>query len=285
MVSRSLEAGDTAGRDRAHAALGGLLGALGAEATSVAQRVTVDEVLGVVAPLASAPRDEWTRGWIAALVAGLARLAGGQGASFAVASHAATALASLRPKLDPGFAQLVDEVERAASRLRPGGRKRLRPSAPDAKLWGEALAHVGQDDFGLSGRPSGRSLVIQRGDRFERSLARILHEVRHRAPDKRQAGAHTSLPRRLGTLRAPPCNMAAATTTAVPAEPVVATGLESWGPHLPTVADCLDAAGHGRVIRLFHPHGETALYPPRGLGRVTATWSLRWNLGRLDTLR
>ncbi len=280
-----LGAGGDAGRARAHSVLESLLGALGSEGAPVAQRVTVDEAARCVGPLRGAPDDPWSRGWIAAIVGAVARLARGEGAALAQAHHAATVLGTLRSLLDADFARIVGEVSRVAGRLPPGGRKRLRPPAGDARQWGEALALVGRDDMGLSGRPAGKGLVIQRGDRFVRSLARVVHEARHRAPDKRQAGAHTSLPQRLGTLRAPPLGMAAATTTGVPAEPVVAPALGSWGPHLPTVADCLDAARTGRTIHLFHPHGVTELHPPRAPRRWSTLWSVRWNVGRLDALR
>jgi gamma-polyglutamate synthase len=285
IAGAGLDSGDDGGRTRTHAALESLLGALGSEEEPLAQRVTVDAAARCVVQLCAQRRDPWSDGWLAAFVGALARLSRGEGADLAVAHHTAAALGTLRSGLDAEFAGIVEEIARAAEHLRPGGRKRLRPPCGDARQWGEALALVGRADLGLSGRTAGKSLVIQRGDRFDRSLARVLHEVRHRAPDKRQAGAHTSLPRRLGTLRAPPLGMAAATTTGVPAEPVVAPALGSWGPHLPTVADCLDAARSGRVLNLFHPHGVTELHPPRGVRRWSALWSVRWNLGRLDVLR
>ena len=285
VVRSGLGQGEAAGRARAHAALQALHTAVTAERGPLGSRVAVDCAADCIAQLNDASADEWGRGWTSALVGSLAALARGEDAPPAVANHAAATLASLRPILDPTFAQAVADISRATASLRPGGRRRVRPSAGDARLWGEALVHVGKDDLGLSARPSGRGLVVQRGDRHGRSLARIVHEVRHRAPDKRQAGAHTSLPCRLGTLRAPPLGMAAATTTGVPAEPVMAADLASWGPHLPTVADLLDAARRGKALRLVHPHGTTIVHPPRAPQRWAALWSLRWNLGRYDTLR
>ena len=284
-VRTGLEQGGDPGRARAHGALEALHAAVAVEGEVFERTVAVDAAAVGITLLAGAPTTDWHGGWIAALVASLAALARGETATVAVANHAAATLSSLRPTVDATFAQVVEDISRVTKTLPPGGRRRVRPSGGDAAAWGEALVHVGKDDLGFSARTSGRGLVIQRGDRHGRSLSRIIHEVRHRAPDKRQAGAHTTLPRRLGTLRAPPLNMAAATTTGVPAEPVMAPDLASWCPHLPTVADALDAARSGRALRLVHPHGVTVVHPPRAPRRWAALWTLRWSLGRYDTLR
>jgi len=268
----------------AHPALEGVLGALEAETDALAQRVALDSAARCMARLAGST-DEWCSSWASALLAAMAGRARGEGCDMPVATRAAAHLVDLRPTLDDRFASLNPERLAGLARLTPGRRQRVARGTAELDTWGEALASAGQRGFGLSARPGRGSVVVQHGDRRRRSLARLLHEVRHRAPDKRQGGDHSALSTHLGTLRAPPLGLGAITSAGVPAEPVVAAQMGSWGPHLPTVTDCLDAARTGRALRLYHPHGVTVLRPPRWPRRVGATWALRVALARYDDLR
>ena len=273
--------------------LGGVLTPLERERHPVARQAAViqaEELAGLLADhqATAGDHDPDLDGQLHRLLASLAAAAR-SGDEPGIALRAARALSGLRPRLDPGFGRALSALVEEVGDLAPEGRRWV--AAPDAgspeelERWCQLLAAAGQSDLGLWARPGRSGLLVQRGDRERRSLARLLHEPRHRRPDKRQGGRHTTLRRGMGTLRAPPLGLGVVTPTDVPGEPVVAAPLGSWGPHLPTVVDCLDAARLGRTIQIVHPHGTTLLSPPAGVARVAALWRLRWRLARLDRLR
>ena len=281
IATRSLEAGGQTAL--AHSALEGLLGSVSAEQHRVAQRVAAEESARCVKRLVKG--DAWARGWAAALVGGLVEMT--RRADPPVAFLVSNVVVELRPLLDPQLAAAQDSMIERLNGLDSGkGRRVTLPAGlVDPQQIGELLASFAAAGFGFSATRRGRGLRVRHGDRRERSLARMLHEVRHRSPYKRQAGAHTTLPRWRGSLRAPPAGMAAINPTGVPGEPVVSGALGTWGPHLPTVADCLEVARSGRAIQIFHSFGTTVLSPPSWMRRVQATWTLRWTIGRMEALR
>ncbi len=280
--------------DRADRALEALAGAVRRDGHAVAQRVAVEELAdGVRRLLDLDPRGvvaELLRDQVAEMLAVLAAAARGESVAPAVAFVAARLLAEIAPRLDPSGRARIEELEGRLGSLRPGQRVTLslapEDAAADPAVWGELLATLGQGDRGFSARPGRGRLTVQRGDRERWSLWRALHEALSPAPDKRQGRRHTTAPRRLGPLRAPPAGMAAVTPTTVPGEPVMSPRLGSWGPHLPGVQDLLDAAVAGREIALFHPHGRTVVRPPAGAWRrAVVAWRLRLGFGALDALR
>ena len=281
IVTRALEVdGDS---PLAHSALEGLLKAVSAEDHPVAQRVAAEESARCVGRLVDG--NAWARGWAAALVGGMVAMT--RRVDPPVAFQVSRVVTELRPLLDPRLAAVQRAMVERLDGLGSGKRRvvRLPGEVADTQQMGELLASFAADGFGFSATRRSRSLLVRHGDRRERSLARMLHEVRHRSPYKRQAGAHTTLPRGRGHLRVPPAGMAAINPTGVPGEPVVSSTLGTWGPHLPTVTDCLDAARDGRTLQLFHSFGTTVLTPPSWLRRFRATWAVRWNIGRLEALR
>src|SRR5262249_12466818 len=150
------------------------------------------------------------------------------------------------------------------------------PPLPDDPVWlGRILAALTRDDWGLTARRRGDALLLGRGDRFRRRLWRILHELRHRAPNKRQAFAHTVGRAVRGDLVAPPGGLDEVRATVVPGERVAVETEGSWARHLPTVDELLDL-GAGPT-RIFSSHGVTTLQPPRGLAaRLRARLRLSW---------
>ena len=259
---------------------------LAAEGDPFAARVAVEEIASVMRHQLSTPAAE---GGVPVGEALTALAAAARGEPAVVAFHAARELCALRPLLEPELGTRLSTLLADLDGMKPGDRKRVHiddgGDGPAQDLYGALLAQAGGGDLGYSARDHGGSLVVQRGDRSGRSLARILHELRHRSPDKRQAGDHTTRSRAVGSLRAPALGMASITATTVPGEPVVSPVLGSWGPHLPGVGDCLDAARGGGPVRIYHPHGITVVQPPTGLRRVAAVWSLRWQFGALDAHR
>lgn len=273
--------------------LGALRTALTEEVDSRAQRIATARAVSLIRRMndlqpEGQPVPRLQR-WITELLGTVAQVARGECAPPDVAFEAARRLTELQPELDPRWRAVSETLRRELGALAPGERKTvaLRGSGEtiDDGDWGELLAAAGQDDLGYSADVRGRSLVVQRGPRFRISLSRILHELRHRSPDKRQAGDHTSLPSWTGMIRVPSAWMAPITPTTAPGEATVSPALGSWAPHLPTVVDCLDAARRGRPLRLLHPNGETVIHPPPLSRRWIARWRLRWQLDRLGQLR
>jgi len=281
VATRALDSG--AGNALAHAALEGLRLAAAAEEHAVALGVVAEETARCIRRLAEG--DDWARGWVSALMGGLVDLV--RRAEPPTAFHVSKVVTELRPALDPDLAAARQAMIERLEGLDPGKRRfvPLPPAVTGPGQMGELLASIAGQGFGYAANRRRGGMVVRHGDQRERSLARMLHELRHRSPYKRQGGAHTTLPRWRGPLRAPPLGMAAINPTGVPGEPVVSSALGSWGPHLPTVTDCLDAARDGKPVELFHPFGATVLTPPSWLGRVRATWALRWDIGRLESLR
>ena len=270
-------------RDYEGVAASALCRALAAETDPFAARVAVEEIAAVARHRLESPASSagQTVGEALAVLAVTAR-----GEPAPLAFHAARELNALRPLLEPELGARLAALRVELDGMAPGERRRIQvQGGGNEDLHGTLLAVAGGGDMGYSARAQGGALTVQRGERTARSLARVLHELRHRSPDKRQAGDHTRRSQAVGPLRAPSLGMASITATTVPGEPVVAPLLGSWGPHLPGVGDCLDAARSGRPIRLYHPHGVTVVQPPTGWRRVTAAWALRWQFGALDAHR
>ena len=273
--------------------LGALRSALTDETHPVAQRAAVTHAVALVGRMNDLRPGGLLTGrvqrWMSELLGALALVARGEVATAAVAFEAARQLTALQPALDPRWRAVLDKLATKLAALVPGQRKTVRLGKGGRQIverdWGGLLAAAGQDDLGYAADIRGAAMVVQRGSRPRTSLARIFHELRHRAPDKRQGGVHTSLPAWTGQLRAPPARMAPVTPTHVPGEPAISPEAGSWAPHLPTVVDCLDAARRGRPVELHHPHGETVIHPPPLGRRQLAIWRLRWGLARLDRLR
>ena len=141
------------------------------------------------------------------------------------------------------------------------------PAMPDDPIWlGRILAQITRRDWGLSARRSGTRLTLWRGDHFRMRAWRLLHEVTHPAPNKRQAFRHTIGRKQRGELRAHPGILDEVTATTVPGERVVIDAEGNWGRHVPLVDDLLDLPVTGnRAVTIFSSHGAVRVTPPKRL--------------------
>ena len=162
-----------------------------------------------------------------------------------------------------------------------------RARAADPAWMVRVFAEVSRDAHGLDARPVPGGYLITRGDRFATRAWRLAHEVRHRAPNKRQAFTHTVGRTLRGTLRAHPGGMDEVTATTVPGERVSVDGQGGWGRHLPTVDDLLDLPwARAEPVRLASSHGTTTLTPPASAPqRLRNRLRLAWAYGRFAALR
>ncbi len=161
-----------------------------------------------------------------------------------------TALHAHLPRITPG----------SAVRLRWSELGQTSPCSPEQL--GSVLAELTREDHGVNADLNTEGVRLWRGDRFTPRPWRVLHELRHPAPNKRQGGNHIIGRRVRGALRAPSARMAEVTATTVPGERTVVDREGSWVPMLPTVDDLLDL-GSGTTI--YSAYGRTTLRPPSAL--------------------
>ena len=232
----------------------------------------------------------------AALLDAVETLATQPDATGPVVEAASAAAQVLRRVKDPVRQAWTAHLAGLVSKLKPGGRTRVTiepppenlPAMPEGPAWlGAILADLSQDGHGLYAERTQKTLTLWHGDRQQRRLWRVWHELGRPAPNKRQAFLHTTGRTLSGTLRAHPGHLDEITETLVPGERVHVASQGSWGRHLPTVDDLLDLplSKDGKV-HLFSSHGETVLVPPasrlrRLANRVRVTKDYR----RLATLR
>jgi poly-gamma-glutamate synthase PgsB/CapB len=181
--------------------------------------------------------------------------------------------------------QRLGEIVRSAP---IGGRVEV----DDAELAGlpeqlllRALAVLSRDDFGVGVSRRNRRLVIHRGERTCFSWWRLLFELIHPSPSKRQAFRHSTSRRASGELQAPPRGLAEVTSTQVPGERLLLPALGEWGRHLPRVEDLLAAPLLGRSVRRFaSAAGITTLRTSSSVWSRARGW-LRLVLGHAELSR
>lgn len=136
--------------------------------------------------------------------------------------------------------------------------------------FGRVLSLLTANDYQLDARAVPKGWKITRGPVFKFRSWRFLLELRHPAPDKRQAHNHTVGRVCKATLRAPSAIMAEMSPTRVPGEPLFLREEGGWRPYLPLVDDlisCLENSTPPRPVRFFSSSGITTLVPPRNMFR------------------
>lgn len=212
--------------------------------------------------------------------------------SLAVRRSAAQAQERVWCAADPRARSLAEALRKVLDGIPPAGSRRL----PDGLLDGHDLALVGrvlsalaQDDFGYDLERGWLSYRIARGHRFRFRLWRLLHELRHPSPDKRQAFPHTIGRVSYAALRAPSPLLAELAETKVPGEPRVYPEEQGWRPYLPLVDDVLSSLNTSLSpgpTAFYTSEGVTELVPPRPfLRRLAAYLRLTWSFAHYAHLR
>jgi poly-gamma-glutamate synthase PgsB/CapB len=175
---------------------------------------------------------------------------------------AADAAERLHHASDSQAADMLARLHTNAAAVPVGGTREL---AIDARMddVGRALAVLTADDHGLSvEHRGGDRWRLTRGQPERRQLWRILHELAHPSPDKRQSHRHTVGHVARGEVRAPTGVLAEVSPTRVPGERVFLPEIAGWGRHLPAVDDLLERPAGGE-IGIFSSLGVTRLgFPP-----------------------
>ena len=222
----------------------------------------------------------------AGLSAALARIATRDDRPPVVHEAAAAALQAIDGALDPARRAWTGVLAEALARTPPGRETRVslrRPDLPppgDAAWLGRILAALTREDWGVDADVRKGSLVLRRGDRWTVRLWRILHELRHPSPHKRQGFSHVRGRLLRGDLRAHSGRLHEVVATEVPGERVHCEREGGWGRHLPLVDDLLGLPLLGRrVVRIVSSHGTTELrwlVPPLARARARLRISLHY---------
>ncbi len=174
----------------------------------------------------------------------------------------------------------------------PGSSRRLPTPQVEAyspEVWGRALAVLSQEDHCLELERTAFGYRLHRGFRWRFRLWRLLFELRHPAPDKRQAYRHTVGRVHYGEVRAPSRVLSELAETKVPGEPLHDADEGGWRPFLPLLDDFISVLNQplpGRPVRLHSSEGVTEVAPPRGLWqRLKAYVVLNWRFAELASLR
>jgi hypothetical protein len=229
----------------------------------------------------------WPSGQLDRLVARLERLVG-EHRTPEVAERAAATLRSLQVGAEPAAAEAAVRLRRELGQLREGQRCRF-PVAQrmrDDAVFAAVLREAARDDLAVSARRIAGGYELQRGERRGRRLWRLLHELTHRLPDKRQGFSHSTARRTGFDLSCPPVQMAELTPTNVPGERRYQSAVGGWAPFLPLVDDLLAACWSGRPRRLITSAGIVTVHPPgERLARLRVWAHLLFGYARLAERR
>ncbi|MBN1296425.1 hypothetical protein JXA80_06570, partial [bacterium] len=130
---------------------------------------------------------------------------------------------------------------------------------------------------------------IWRGEQFRRRVWRIVHELSHPDPAKRQGHVHTTGRWFPGSIRAHARYMAETTETKVPGERLFQQAEYSWRPYLPMVDDILSLCHSrfaGKTVKIFSSEGVFSIRGPSALqDRFMIWWETTMNYRHLVNRR
>jgi poly-gamma-glutamate synthase PgsB/CapB len=179
----------------------------------------------------------------------------------------------------------VDALVPVLTALRPGATLDVACPAAGPVALAEALLPAAARGHGFWLAPRGNQVRVTRGDPMAPRLWRLLHELRHPSPSKRQTLSHVLGRVDAGAIRVPPTLLQEESATGVPGERVRVGREEGWGPGLPDVDAYLNATGRAQVV-IVAPEGVTTVVPPaRWLDRLRAAWTLTWRYADYDQMR
>ncbi len=164
------------------------------------------------------------------------------------------------------------------------------PEVSDDDLLGRAMALICQNQFSLIARKTGpKTYILYKGDRYKRSLWRILKELRSPDPAKRQGFLHSVGRVIPGELRAPTHILAEITETKVPGERVFLSEEASARPYIPMVDDLMSLCSGefaGKEVKIYSAEGITVLKSPKKFFRRLSLWmNLTLNYSKYANMR
>jgi gamma-polyglutamate synthase len=210
--------------------------------------------------------------------------------SLAVRRWASMGLEKIHVAADDKARALYNRLEPILRSIQPGTSKRL------PRKWlagysnndiGRVLAILAQDDFGYQLHRGWLFTKITRGFVFRFRFWRMLYELWHPSPDKRQAFSHTIGRVASGSIQIPSAILSELSETKVIGEPLFIPAEQGWRPYLPLVDDFLSCLGFNRHPVHFYSHeGVTIVRQPRNpLRRLWAFLSITVSFRRYAAKR
>ncbi len=273
-----------------------LVDALATEIHPLPLGIACDELATLANELVCIEAEDHLQALAPAWIAALRELGSHPRCAPPIAERAAVAAERIDRACSPERRTASEILDQLALAIAPGRSRTLRlsklpaalkPYIDDPRALGRLLADLSREDWGLGVRIARYWMTLWRGDRLRRRVWRILHEVRHLAPNKRQAFLHTIGRSYRSQVRAHPGRLDEATATTVPGERVYVESEGSWGRHLPTVDDLLDLPLWRRQpVHICSSHGVVTLTPARSFFRRLATrMTVTFGYTRLVALR
>jgi poly-gamma-glutamate synthase PgsB/CapB len=183
-------------------------------------------------------------------------------------------------------AELTTLAQEAARIPRGGSRSMQLPDEVDPVDLARALLPWAEHDHGFSMQPRrGGKVTVYRGLAPVPRLWRMIHELRHPGPAKRQSGDHVSGATMRGAIRVPPARMAEVSATGVPNQRVFSSAWGSWAPWLPQPEDFLDALGHDTTVLVTREGVTTIQAPASWAARIAQAFWFTWSMSGLDLQR
>ena len=174
---------------------------------------------------------------------------------------------------NPKYNDLYQRLRSIVRNIKPGKSKwvssKLFKDYSNQEI-GRVLSVIAQDDFACDLNTGYFLSKLTRGFVFRFRTWRMLYELRHPSPDKRQAFPHMIGRVATGTIRAPSAILAELSETKVIGEPLYIPSESGWRPYLPLVDDFLSVLQQGRnPVELYTYEGITRIQAPRN-------WLRRW---------
>ncbi len=181
-----------------------------------------------------------------------------------IAELAATEARKLALVSQPGGSALLARLSEASRQHREGRRYTLAlgEGTSEHHLHWAAFVTAALDLPLTVQRRSDGKYSIRRGERRGFRFWKLVYELLHRGPDKRQSHLHTRGRMPEGGVRTVPLRQAEVTPTRVPGERRALLG-QSWGCFLPRVDDLAAACAHPQGALLLTPFGRLQLRGPR----------------------
>jgi len=195
--------------------------------------------------------------------------------------------------LEPARTTLYTQLQQLVANTPPHHATRLphQLQTHNREILYRTLSVVAQQEFSLELRTTlFNHLTLQRGERMGRRAWRVLFELRHPSPDKREAFPHTIARIFEGTHHFPSTIMAEQAPTKVPGEPYFIPEEETPRPFLPLLDHYLSSLTQPTLKRypfiLYAPEGVTTITPPPSWWqRIKAQWHLTLHYATIAPLR
>lgn len=129
------------------------------------------------------------------------------------------------------------------------------------------LTYLNQEGQPLQIKLKNKGCRICQGQKFGFKWWRLVHELRHSSPDKRQGHSHTIGRIFRGDYFIPSATMGEMSETKVPGEPLMISAEGQWRPYLPLL-DFVSDALTGNWFKSYY-----GIYSPSGITHVKLSWN------------